>query len=166
MTDVQLPWLFLSVNLRRIHIKHNQLYASLPPVRAFPDNKHQIQEHGWSLFSIAIQRISVRTELDQRTKTSFGDGKYIPSWGQLPLNGSDSWESVLRRQEADPGSVVHHDMVDQWGLLDEDGCGRCAWLPSMVRATDLHEESLCHLFLIGSSLVGFSQCCAWLCCLK
>ena len=42
----------------------------------------------------------MRTELDQRTKTSFGDGKYIPSWGQLPLNGSDSWGKCLEKTKS------------------------------------------------------------------
>ena len=40
----------------------------------------------------------MRTELDQRTKTSFGDGKYILSWGQLSLNGSDSWGKCLEKE--------------------------------------------------------------------
>ena len=106
---------------------------SLPPIRAFPDNKHQIQGT-WMVF--ALHKASKGSQWEQswireqRLHLGMANTFYpgVSSHWMVVIPG----ESVLRRNlRPNPGSVVHHDTADQWCLLDEDGCGRCAWLPSV-----------------------------------
>ena len=133
ITDVLLPWLFFkSVDFwGGFVLSIVSCTPSLPLVRAFPGNKHQIQGT-WMVF-VLHEPSKGSQRLDQRTKTSFGDGENIPSWRQLSLNGSDSWGKCLKK-ESNAKSRLSGVSWHGWSVMsavDEDEGSRCAWLPSI-----------------------------------
>lgn len=134
ITNVLLPWFFVCVNIwGGFTLSIISCTPSLLAIRAFPDNKHQTQGT-WMVFVLHEAPKGSQWEQswirEQRLHLGMANTFHpgVSSHWMVVIPG----ESVLRRNlRPNPGSVVHHDTADQWCLLDEGGCGRCAWLPSV-----------------------------------
>lgn len=121
ITDVLLPWLFFkSVNCwGGFALSIVSCTPSLPPVRAFPDNKHQIQGT-WMVFVLHEPPKGSRRKQNwiREQRLHLGMVKTFHPGASSPWMVVIPGESVLRRNpRPNPGSVVRHDMVDQWCLL-------------------------------------------------